>query len=123
MSLVERLRGCSDDEIVRALQKQMLLGGNAEATEFLRSLPPERADGIRWKLVEALENIGKKKAQKSAPAVVVTNTNNKIVSNNKNSSNNASPHKPTAASSSTNALKVINNSVCFVFCFSKLLKG
>ncbi len=66
-SLVERLRGCSDDEIVRALQKQMLLGANAEATEFLRSLPPERADAIRWKLVDALESIGKKKAQKNRP--------------------------------------------------------
>ena len=60
-ALVAQLQGASDEEIVRVLQKKMLTSGNAEATEFLRSIPSERADAIRWKLVESLENIGKKK--------------------------------------------------------------
>jgi hypothetical protein len=61
MSLVAQLQGASDEEIVRVLQKKMLTSGNAEATEFLRSIPSERADAIRWKLVESLESIGRKK--------------------------------------------------------------
>ncbi len=60
-ALVAQLQGASDEEIVRVLQKKMLTSGNAEATEYLRSIPSERADAIRWKLVESLESIGKKK--------------------------------------------------------------
>jgi hypothetical protein len=34
----------------------MLSQGNKEATEYLRSIKPEKADTIRWKLVESLGN-------------------------------------------------------------------
>ena len=60
-ALVAQLQGASDEEIVRVLQKKMLTSGNSEATEYLRSIPSERADASRWKLVESLESIGKKK--------------------------------------------------------------
>ena len=65
-SLAAQLAGKSDEEIVKVLQRKMLQQGNTEATEYLRSVDPKRADTLRWKLVASLENIGRRKTARAS---------------------------------------------------------
>lgn len=43
------------------MQRRILANGNEEATAYLKALPPDRADALRWKLVASLESIGQRK--------------------------------------------------------------